>query len=350
MKTIIRILLFVVVVTLTFMIYKSIKHPIDFEKNRKERYNVTIERLKDIRTAQLAYKDVYGKFTGSWDTLIYFVINDSIRNVHRVGELTDSMIEANINENKAVELGLIVRDTVKESVLESLFGESYDATKLRYVPVPDANIEFHLAASTLYMASGARVPVFEVKAHNNTILKNLDEQLIINLNDQRRTNEKYPGLQVGSLTEANNNAGNWESMSEFGTALDIKDPLLIENISLPIESSTDSILFRLILYQIDGDSIFTPLHRDPFYVPIVPSQESKTYTMDVSSVPVVARPGKILVAIEQVDAYEKGVSVGIPVYFGKPFYRRNIFHPHFKRIDMIKFSLGFQVYGRVLPE
>lgn len=210
MKTIIRILLFVVVVTLTFMIYKSIKHPIDFEKNRKERYNVTIERLKDIRTAQLAYKDVYGKFTGSWDTLIYFVINDSIRNVHRVGELTDSMIEANINENKAVELGLIVRDTVKESVLESLFGESYDATKLRYVPVPDANIEFHLAASTLYMASGARVPVFEVKAHNNTILKNLDEQLIINLNDQRRTNEKYPGLQVGSLTEANNNAGNWE--------------------------------------------------------------------------------------------------------------------------------------------
>jgi hypothetical protein len=199
-----------VVIALTVMIYKSIKHPIDFEKNRTERYNVTIERLKDIRKAQLAYKDVYGRFTGNWDTLIYFVIHDSVRNVHRVGELTDSMIEANINENKAVELGLIVRDTVKESVLESLFGKSYDANQLRYIPVSDTKIEFHLAAGTVSTASGVAVPVFEVKAHNNTILKNLDEQLIINLNDQRRTNEKYPGLQVGSLTEANNNAGNWE--------------------------------------------------------------------------------------------------------------------------------------------
>ena len=41
-------------------------------------------------------------------------------------------------------------------------------------------------------------------------LKGLDDQLRINLNDQRRVQEKYPGLKVGSLTETNNNAGNWE--------------------------------------------------------------------------------------------------------------------------------------------
>lgn len=58
--------------------------------------------------------------------------------------------------------------------------------------------------------SGIGVPVFQAKAHNNVILRGLDEQLIINLNDQRRTNEKYPGLLVGSLTETVNNAGNWE--------------------------------------------------------------------------------------------------------------------------------------------
>ena len=44
----------------------------------------------------------------------------------------------------------------------------------------------------------------------DVVLRDLDRQLVINLNDQRRTNEKYPGLKVGSLTETINNAGNWE--------------------------------------------------------------------------------------------------------------------------------------------
>ena len=107
-------------------------------------------------------------------------------------------------------MGLIIRDTVKVSVLETLYGKDYDANSLRYIPVPGEPTEFHLGQTTITTGSGIKVPVFEAKAHNNVILRGLDEQLIINLNDQRRTNEKYPGLSVGSLVEANNNAGNWE--------------------------------------------------------------------------------------------------------------------------------------------
>jgi len=210
MRTVIQILLFIVAVVLAYLIYQSIQRPIDFDKAKEARYDVTIERLKDIRKAQLAYKDVYGRFTGSWDTLIDFVLHDSVRNVRKVGELTDSMIEAGISEKKAIQMGLLIRDTIKESVLESVFGKGYDANQLRYVPVPDTQAEFHLGATVITTGSGIKVPVFEAKAHNNTILKSLDEQLVINLNDLARTNEKYPGLKVGSLTEAINNAGNWE--------------------------------------------------------------------------------------------------------------------------------------------
>ncbi len=210
MRTVIQILLFIVAVVLAYMIYQSIQRPIDFEKAQKERYDVTIQRLKDIRKAQLAYKDVYGRFTGSWDTLIDFVMHDSIRNVRKIGELTDSMIEAKINEKKAIQMGLLIRDTIKESVVESLFGKGFDANKLRYIPVPDTTAEFHLGATIITTGSGIKVPVFEAKAHNNVVLRNLDRQLVINMNDQDRTNEKYPGLKVGSLTEAINNAGNWE--------------------------------------------------------------------------------------------------------------------------------------------
>src|SRR6056297_826715 len=125
MRTVIQILLFIVAVVIAYFIYKGVQDPIDFEKAKDARYEATIERLKQIRQAELAYKDVYDKFTGSWDTLINFVKYDSVRNVRKVGELTDSMIEAGLSEREAVEKGLLIRDTVKESVLESVFSSSF---------------------------------------------------------------------------------------------------------------------------------------------------------------------------------------------------------------------------------
>lgn len=210
MKTILQIFLFIVAVVLAFFIYKSVQRPIQFDNAKKARYDVTIERLKDIRKAELAYKEVYRKFTGSWDTLINFIVNDSVITVRKIGELNDSMVEAGITERKAIQMGLIIRDSIRVSALEAVFGAGYDAKSLKYVPVPGEPTEFHLGATVIITGSGIGVPVFQAKAHNNTILRGLDEDLIINLNAQRRTNEKYPGLMVGSLTETVNNAGNWE--------------------------------------------------------------------------------------------------------------------------------------------
>jgi hypothetical protein len=210
MKTVLQILLFIAAVILTYFIYQSIQRPLQFDKAKDARYKVTIEKLKDIRKAEIAYKGVYGKFTGSWDTLINFLVHDSVIQVRKVGELTDSMIEAGLSERKAINLGLLIRDTVRTSALGAVLGKNYDAQKLKYVPVPGEPTEFHLGATIIITGSGIGVPVFEAKAHNNVILRGLDQQLIINLNDQRRTNDKYPGLRVGSLVETVNNAGNWE--------------------------------------------------------------------------------------------------------------------------------------------
>ena len=210
MKTVLQISLFIVAVVLAYFIYKSIQEPIQFEKAKKARYDSTVEKLKDIRKAELAYKDVYGKFTGSWDTLLNFIMNESVITVRKVGELNDSMVEQGITERKALQMGLIIRDSIRVPALEAIFGKDYDAKSLKYVPVPGEPTEFTLGATVIITGSGIGVPVFQAKAHNNVILRGLEEQLIINLNDQRRTNEKYPGLMVGSLTETVNNAGNWE--------------------------------------------------------------------------------------------------------------------------------------------
>lgn len=210
MKTVLQIALLIVSLLLVYLIYSSIQRPIQFEKEKKIRYDATIDRLKDIRKAQLAYKDVYGRFTGSWDTLVNFVKYDKIKVVRKIGNITDSMLEQGITEKKALQLGLITRDTIRENVLTTVFNEKYDADKLRYIPITDTMVEFQLGSSIIATGSGIKVPVFEAKAHNNYILRGMDNQLRINFNDQRRIQQKYPGLKVGSLEEANNNAGNWE--------------------------------------------------------------------------------------------------------------------------------------------
>ncbi len=210
MKTVLQIVLVAVIIIFSYILYSGVERPIEFEKLRKERYNEAIARLKDIRKAELAYKDVNGKFTGSWDTLISFVKTGKLPVVRKIGMLTDSMIEAGWTEKMALKAGKIVRDTIFVNVQDTIFGKNYDIDQIKYVPVKDTVAEFHLGATVLSTGSGIKVPVFEAKVHNNTLLVNLDKQEIINLNESKRMNQKYPGLKVGSLEETNNNAGNWE--------------------------------------------------------------------------------------------------------------------------------------------
>lgn len=200
MKTVYKIVLLIAIFVLSYFLLESIMTPIRFNNEKDTRYEKTIERLKDIRTAQLAFRSEYDKFTGSFDTLIHFVKNDSFRVVKQVGSLDDSV---------AVAKGLVYRDTIRIRVLDSIFPKHYPVDSLRYVPFTGGK-EFEMGAGLLQTGSGLNIRVFEAKVHNDVLLHGLDRQLVVNLNDLRVKTERYPGLQVGSLVEATNNAGNWE--------------------------------------------------------------------------------------------------------------------------------------------
>ena len=64
--------------------------------------------------------------------------------------------------------------------------------------------------STIKLVSGVHVPLFEARMPYKALCHGLDNQLRINLDAERRDQNKYEGLQVGSVTAPNNNAGNWE--------------------------------------------------------------------------------------------------------------------------------------------
>lgn len=209
MKTVIQIILALVIVALGYALYKSIQTPIEFEKVKNARYEATIQKLKNIRTAELAYKDEHGKFTGSFDTLINFIKFDSLSIVKKIGRIPDSLLEAGMTEKEALRKGIIERDTMKIAIKDSLFREEFKADELWRVP-STKNDSFHLGAK-IVESGNVEVPIFEAKVHNDVLLHGLEKQLVINLNERmKKKQNKFPGIKVGDLEKPNNNAGNWE--------------------------------------------------------------------------------------------------------------------------------------------
>jgi len=208
MKKVIQIVLAIAIVVLAYLIWESIQTPIRFNKEKDKRYEATIQKMKDIRTAELAFKDEYGRFTGSFDTLINFIEKDSMKVVKAEGSLSDELLEQGWTEAIAVQEGLIKRDTIRIAIKDTLFSDNYSAKNLWKVPYTK-NDSIKLATNVVNI-SKTEVNVFEAKVHNNILLHGLDEQLIINLNERMRNANNFPGVKVGDLNEPNNNAGNWE--------------------------------------------------------------------------------------------------------------------------------------------
>lgn len=208
MKTIFKILLLGAVVVLGYLCVKSILDPMNFDEVSKARRQVVINRLIDIRNIQTEYRNLNGQYASTFDTLVDFVKTGHIPQVVKEGMLTEQQLASGLTEKEAVKQGLIKRDTVRVPVIDALFGGNYKADSLGYVP--GTTTMFELAVGSIKTASGFEVKVFECKTPYDVYLQGLDRQEIINLKDLAKKLDKYPGLKVGSVTEINNNAGNWE--------------------------------------------------------------------------------------------------------------------------------------------
>lgn len=201
MKTVVQIVLGIVVCVLGYMLYMSLKHPIDFNDEVEHRKALVVERLKDIRTLQSFYKAEHGKFTGSFDTLIDFYKNGNISVVRQIGSMDDSLAVAQKKVSRDT-----IRIPVKDSLFKAIAGFNIDSIKR----VPLVGKDFEMKALIFSTLSGVDVPLFEASVLNNVYLEGLDRQLIINLNDDNKNMNRFQGVKVGSIDSPNNNAGNWE--------------------------------------------------------------------------------------------------------------------------------------------
>ena len=208
MKVTLKILLAVAVVLLAYMCYRSVMGPIEFDKTREQRENLIKARLIDIRKAQIEYKNIHKVHAANFDELSKFLKDEKLPFLIKEGVLTDEQLEKGMTEQEAVKKGLIRRDTVWVTAVDTLFGSGYNVDDMRNVP--GANVQFSMDTATLTSGSGYTVKVFQGGVLYDDYLGDLDKQLVYNLKDKAEKMNKYQGLRVGSIEEINNNAGNWE--------------------------------------------------------------------------------------------------------------------------------------------
>ena len=209
---------------LTYALVSSVMEPVHFEKHKEYRKGIAVQRLKDIRDLQVAYKNVNGKYTADIDSLITFYNEGKMKVVMQIGSQDDSVAVANTKALKARKprikpeemlklynegQSLVFKIENEVPVRDTLFShrENFVIDSLAFIPFCGEKV---IMASTVKRVSGVNVPLFEATMPWKSLLKGLNNQLRINLDAQCEDQGKYKGLQVGSVDSPNNNAGNWE--------------------------------------------------------------------------------------------------------------------------------------------
>lgn len=211
MRKVIQPILIIAIFVLGYLIVESIMRPIRFQRQVEVREDAVINKLVDIREAQKAYKDVYKRYTGSFDTLEMFLRNDSFTVTKAIGQIPEDWLEElglEAARKKAIEENVIVRETTKRQVRDSLFGADYPVDSMKYVPYTNGKT-FEIESNEILTSSNLMVQVVEVQAYYDDFLKGLNEQLVTNYKDQQIRLTGFPGIKFGSLEEGTL-SGNWE--------------------------------------------------------------------------------------------------------------------------------------------
>jgi len=211
MKRLLQLLLAVVIVVLVYIIYGQISTPIRFEEEKARKEALVIERIKDIRTAQRAYKSKYQRFTSSFDSLADFVLHDSIVLERKIVDEDDSVAMAQLKKSGRKNV-----EKFNVAAIDTIFAPKklteQDVLNLRYIPGTDNKAQYIMEAGTIVTESKVEIPVVECRAPYKMFLDTVAyRQEFINLVDDQVNNfNRYPGIKFGSMEGGNNEAGNWE--------------------------------------------------------------------------------------------------------------------------------------------
>lgn len=199
-----------------FLIYNSITGPIRFEKLKRERLQAAVNKLIDIRNAQLAHKTIKGTYAATFEELEKFIEAEQFAIVERKDT---SIIDAAKNSAFGISVGadgqggyfkdIVVIDTLGYvSVKDSLFKNSDRYKRLHQVKIGDVVVKVDMKAGTIER-NKLVIPVFAAKIIKKDVLKGLDPDLVKKEEKVVGVDEiNGPEITLGSMEDINTN-GNW---------------------------------------------------------------------------------------------------------------------------------------------
>ena len=203
---IIKAVLWSLIFSFSYMIYTSINAPIKFNEVKKERYLKVIDKLKDIRNAQLAYKSVNGSYANNFDGLIKFI--DTAQYT-----LTQKRDSSYLQYDRVYRIDMlrevVVIDTLGfASIKDSLFGNSNRYKNMAQIPINGVDAIFSIK-SDMIKKGDYDVHVFEVRVSKDVILFDQNKDLLKQEKALMSVDGvNGPDLVLGSMTEVSTN-GNW---------------------------------------------------------------------------------------------------------------------------------------------
>lgn len=210
MKIAAQAVLWILIAFFSYKIYDSINGPINFNQTKNERYAIVIDRLKDIRKAQIAHKDVKGVFANNFDSLVAFVDTGIFTLIEK---RDSSYLEYDKTYRIDMLKEVVVIDTLGTvPVKDSLFGNTEEYKQMAYVPIEGVEDKTFEIKADIIDKNGYKVPVFEVKVSKNIVLHDQNQDLLKQENETISVDGvNGPALILGSLTEVSTN-GNWPTI------------------------------------------------------------------------------------------------------------------------------------------
>ncbi|WP_111307184.1 hypothetical protein [Confluentibacter sediminis] len=208
-KPILIIALWVLIAFLGYSTFKSIYNPILFNQEKEKRYTAVIKNLVDIRNAELAHRQVTGKFTDNFDNLVKFIEEAKFTITQR----RDSTVRDEVASKQfGVDMtkDIVITDTLGYvTIKDSLFKNSNRYKTMMNVPAGKPGEKFQLKAGFIEQ-DDLKIPVFEASVKKDIVLYDLDKDLIIQENQVPSSVVGVAGdaITVGSMEESTTN-GNW---------------------------------------------------------------------------------------------------------------------------------------------
>lgn len=193
MRLVINLVLAAIVVGLVWVLISSIREPIAFKRERERREQAVIDKLRMIRQAQEAFRDIKNGFAPSFDSLRKVLRTDSFRVINVIGDPDDPNFT-----------GEVTYDTFYFPAFDSIQELGIKLDSIEYVPF-GGGVTFDIAADTLTYQS-TLVNVVEVGTPRKTYMGRFADPSYARYDQSYNPNSI---IKFGDMNKPNL-SGNWE--------------------------------------------------------------------------------------------------------------------------------------------